>query len=174
MSSRLSAILASAFAFCGLFATTAQATDFKTGPVIESFGKVSEVEGRTVIPEGSIFKVAFDISGAAEVGQLNRQFETAARFLNMHGRAGVPEENIHLALVIHGSASKDLLNTDGNPNAPMIAELIKHDVKFILCGQTAAHRDITPDDLLPGVTISLSAMTAHALLQQDGYTLNPF
>jgi len=27
---------------------------------------------------------------------------------------------------------------------------------------------------LPGVTMALSAMTAHALLQQDGYTLNPF
>ena len=34
--------------------------------------------------------------------------------------------------------------------------------------------DITGGDLLPGVEMSLSAMTAHALLQQDGYTLNPF
>jgi hypothetical protein len=35
-------------------------------------------------------------------------------------------------------------------------------------------RDIAPEDLLPGVTIGLSAMSTHALLQQQGYTLNPF
>jgi len=28
--------------------------------------------------------------------------------------------------------------------------------------------------LAPGVEMTLSAMTAHALLQQDGYTMNPF
>ena len=33
---------------------------------------------------------------------------------------------------------------------------------------------ITPDDLIPGVEMSLSAMTAHALLQQNGFTVNPF
>ena len=33
---------------------------------------------------------------------------------------------------------------------------------------------VTNDDLLPGVELALSAMTMHALLQQKGYTLNPF
>jgi len=47
-------------------------------------------------------------------------------------------------------------------------------VRVILCGQTAAYYDISNDDLLPGVEMALSAMTAHALLQQEGYTLNPF
>ncbi|HCE21170.1 MAG TPA: hypothetical protein DF282_01490, partial [Hyphomonas sp.] len=50
----------------------------------------------------------------------------------------------------------------------------KHRVRIILCGQTAAYRDIEKSDLLPGVEIALSAMTAHAKLQQDGYSLNPF
>ncbi|VVS99449.1 hypothetical protein ERY430_40383 [Erythrobacter sp. EC-HK427] len=30
------------------------------------------------------------------------------------------------------------------------------------------------DDLIEGVEMALSAMTAHALLQQQGYTINPF
>jgi len=34
--------------------------------------------------------------------------------------------------------------------------------------------DVGKDDLLPGVERVLSAMTLHALLQQQGYTLNPF
>jgi len=34
--------------------------------------------------------------------------------------------------------------------------------------------DIREADLLPGITMAPSAITAHALLQQQGYTLNPF
>jgi hypothetical protein len=37
-----------------------------------------------------------------------------------------------------------------------------------------ANAGIEPDSLLPGVRLSLSAMTTFALLQQDGYTVNPF
>jgi hypothetical protein len=33
--------------------------------------------------------------------------------------------------------------------------------------------DIDQEDLLPGVRVALSAMTANALLQQNGYTFNP-
>ncbi|MEE2877945.1 MAG: DsrE family protein, partial [Pseudomonadota bacterium] len=43
-----------------------------------------------------------------------------------------------------------------------------------LCGQTAAAREIEKDDLIPGVQIALSAMTAHAVLANQGYSLNPF
>ena len=33
---------------------------------------------------------------------------------------------------------------------------------------------VANEDLLPGIEVGLSAMTAHALLQQQGYTVNPF
>ena len=47
-------------------------------------------------------------------------------------------------------------------------------VSTIVCGQSAACYGVKTDDLLPGVEMAVSAMTAHALLQQQGYTLNPF
>ncbi len=47
-------------------------------------------------------------------------------------------------------------------------------MQFVQCGQSAASNHIANADLLPGVKMSLSAMTAQALLQQSGYTLNPF
>ena len=47
-------------------------------------------------------------------------------------------------------------------------------MRFILCGQSAAAYGITPENLIPGVEMALSAMTAFALLQQNGYTVNPF
>ena len=41
-------------------------------------------------------------------------------------------------------------------------------------GRPPTYRDMTAEDLLSGVEVALSAMTAHAQLQADGYTINPF
>ena len=151
--------------------------DFQTGPVIAGFGPVADVPGVMLGPDTHL-KVSFDIADAAEPGQISRRLESAARFINMHAAAGVTVDNIDVAIVVHGGAAMDLVNAEryggDNANAPLIAALIDAGVSIQLCGQTAAYRDIDADDLLPGVTMSLSAMTAHALLQQDGYTLNPF
>ncbi len=163
----------------------AQATpqSMTTGPVF-SFGPVAEVDSDMSIPADAEFKVVFDLAEAAPSGQVNRGLVTLARFYNMHVRAGVPEERIHLAVVVHGAAGGDLLNKQAyaarnedspeNANAPIIAALLDKGVRVILCGQSAAAMGIAKDALLPGVEMALSAMTAHALLQQQGYTLNPF
>ena len=151
--------------------------DFKTGPIIEEFGAAAKVADER-LSSTTQFKVAYDLVQAAEPGQVSRRLETAARFLNMHGAAGVPAKNMKLAIVVHGGAHRDLLATTAeggeNPNADLIAALVAAGVSIELCGQTAAYYGVSQQDLLPGVALSLSAMTSHALLQQEGYTLNPF
>lgn len=158
-------------------AACADETRFNKGPAIEDFGAVASVED-VRIDSGTQLKVAFDLAKAAEPGSTNRYLESAARFINMHAAAGVPTENIDVAVVVHGAAAMDLVTDERyggvNANAGLIEALIGTGVQIELCGQTAAFRDIAKTDLLPGVELSLSAMTAHALLQQDGYTLNPF
>jgi len=157
--------------------------DFKTGPVIEDFGPVAPMQDGWTLSPGTKFRVAFDAAKAAEPDALNRTLESAARFINMHTAAGIKPANIEIAVVVHGGAAFDLLNDEAfakardgstNASAPLIAALMKQNVRVILCGQTAAYRDITTETLLPGVEVDLSAMTAHAQLQQDGYTVNPF
>ncbi|MEZ5708388.1 MAG: DsrE family protein [Blastomonas sp.] len=161
----------------------AQNDSFSTGPLIEEFGPVANVDADMAIPANTKFHVAFDVSEGAKSGELSRSLVSVARFLNMHVRAGVPAENIRLAVVVHGKASQDLTvqsvyakSHDGatNANAPLIAALTRHGVRIILCGQSASAYGIDKEDLLPDVEMALSAMTAHALLQQQGYTLNPF
>lgn len=170
---------ACAFAAVLCFATAAQAgpSDFVPGPLIPEYGRIAAVEGAAPLPESARFKVAFDVSEAAAPGEVSRRLESAARFLNMHAAAGVRARNIRLAIVVHGAAARDLMReprpSEANANAGLIAALVAHGVDIYLCGQTAAYYDIEAGDLLPGVRLSLSAMTAHALLQQDGYTLNP-
>ena len=151
---------------------------FTDGPVIKGFAKTAPVpEAAKVSPETK-FKLAFDVAKRAEEGKTNRYMESAGRFINMHTKAGHPLENIEIVVVIHGKAAMDLVTDERyggtNANAPLIKQLVEAGVRFELCGQTAAYYDIAASDLLEGVDLSLSAMTSHALLQQQGFTLNPF
>jgi len=151
--------------------------DFSTGPIIEDFGPVADVPGAAALSPNTVFQVAFDTSTAADEGELNRTLVSAARFINMHGRAGIDPDNIHVAVVIHGRAVHDVADVEGGQlaaNAELIETLLANNVDIYVCGQSAAYYDVSSDDLLPGVTMAISAMSAHAVLQQSGYTLNPF
>lgn len=152
---------------------SAEESAFKTGPVIEAFGPHAPVLGAAAIPAGAVFKISFDTREKAADGEANRTLVSAARFINMHGAAGVDPESIELAVVIHGQAVKDV-TADAAANAPLIAALRDQNVRIIVCGQSAAYYGVAADDLAPGVEMALSAMTAHAQLQGAGYSLNPF
>lgn len=156
---------------------------FATGPVFEEFGPHAPVEADFAIPEDMDLFVAFDTAKPAEEGKINRTIESAARFVNMNVAAGVEPARVRAAVVVHGKASLDLLNDrawaakgreGANPTAAAILQLVDNGVRVILCGQSAAGHGIASDDLAPGVEMALSAMTAHAVLQRQGYTVNPF
>lgn len=159
----------------------AQLSTFKDGPLIKSYGRHASVENIN-LPASTKLKVAFDVAAAAEPGKINRRFDSLARFLNMHVAAGLSPENIELALVVHGKGAFDLLddptyeklNNQNNLNKALLNELIKNGVKVYLCGQTAKAYEISESQLVSGAKLHLSAMTAHAVLQQQGYTVNPF
>jgi len=174
-----------AFVASGFMAASAFAgpESFHAGTVITDYGQIATIETDKPLPRRLKLKVSFDAAKGAEPGEINRKFDSLARFINMHAEAGVPVKKIKLAMVVHGSASHDLTTGehygkkyDGaeNANEALIKALTDVGVRFYLCGQSAAYHDVDKSDLLPGVKMSLSAMTAHALLQQDGYTLNPF
>ncbi len=156
--------------------------DLAPGPVFENFGPVAAVAADFEIPNGVKLKHSFDVSKQADTGALNRTFVSAARFINMHARAGVPVKKINVAVVVHGSAVKDVTNAahygeavgGENVNTALIDALTSKGVRVIVCGQSAAYYEVGNEDLLPGVEMALSAMTAHAVLQGEGYTINPF
>jgi len=156
----------------------------RPGPVIESFGPVFDVDHPEFpTPLDREWRVVFDVSrGSDDPAGLNRRIETVARFLNMHVRAGVPLDRIHAVLVLHGDAGRDALRSDAyrerfevdNPNLELLAALREAGVRVVLCGQTAAGRGFPRDRLAPGVEVALSAMTALASLQSEGYALIAF
>jgi len=153
------------------------------GPVVPGFGRTFDVpEAALVPPKDHDLKVRFDVKEGAEPGAVNIQFDSVARFLNMHARSGAPRERAHAALVVHGTAGKDLLTNDeyrkrygqDNPNLKLLDELKAAGVRIYLCGQTSKGRNLPRASVSPAVDIALSAMVAHLVLDQDGYVLNPF
>ncbi|MEO1046336.1 MAG: DsrE family protein [Pseudomonadota bacterium] len=156
---------------------------FILGPVFEDFGPHAPVDSDVPLPADIQLAVAFDVAKSEEA-TLNRTLTSAARFINMHVANGVAPENIRVAVVVHGSAVFDMAvdaayarrwpDQASNTNAELIAALMQQGVEIIICGQSAAAQGLEKTELLPGVTMELSAMTAHARLQQAGYTLNPF
>ncbi|WP_062055238.1 DsrE family protein [Aquimarina longa] len=156
----------------------------KHGKIIHDFGKIYTVKNPDFKTNSEQnLKAVFDIGRTfKDSSKINPLFNTAARYLNMHFDAGVTLDKLNVVLVIHGSAANDILNNTAyktkynvtNPNTPLIEALVKQGVQLILCGQTAAHRNISKKDIHPEIKIALSAMTALVQLQNENYRLINF
>lgn len=179
---RPAACLALALALPG---AALQAQARSAGPVIRDFGAVFRVDDLDVpVETDRTYRVVFEVYDAPESpGELNPDINTLARFLNLHGGAGVPAERMELALVLHGPAAKAALGHRGyrerygtdNPNLPLLEALARAGADLYLCGQSAASRGLLPkEDLADPVQLALSAMTMLVTLQDDGYELIAF
>ncbi len=154
------------------------------GPVINGFGEAWDIPEATYRADTSgTFRAVIDVMNSPEdKTQVNPWMETAARFLNMHARAGVPVEQLKVALVVHNKASTDLLDNAHyearfgvpNPNAALLRELMEAGAEVIFCGQSSRARKVPIENTLAGVKLSLSAMTALIQLQDAGYRLIKF
>jgi intracellular sulfur oxidation DsrE/DsrF family protein len=154
------------------------------GPVILAGGAHAPVPNITfAAPVDLDYKVVWDIRvGAAKPADLNELFHVPARFMNQTAALGISRSRVQLAVVVHGGAGEDLLMNDeyrarkgvDNPNLALLEEMSRAGIKVILCGQTAANRKMPREKLLPFVLVAPSAALAHAALQRQGYTTNPF
>jgi intracellular sulfur oxidation DsrE/DsrF family protein len=156
-----------------------------SGPVIQSTGMSIKVDDPTfVVPDGHVMKAVFEINaGGGDTVRVNDQLNNVARFYNVNVRHGLPESRVQAAAVFHGSGWPALL-TDAafaarfggkpNPSRKLAEELMQHGAQLVLCGQTAGARGIRREELLPGVKVAISAMTAIQVLQASGYTFNPW
>jgi intracellular sulfur oxidation DsrE/DsrF family protein len=155
-----------------------------TGPVITDYGAAWEVPEATYATDTSeTFKAVFDVMNSPEdPTQVNPWIETAARFLNMHARAGVDPRQLKAALIVHNKASTDLLENAeykrrfgvDNPNGELLQALMESGAQVIFCGQSSFARQVPITQTVAGVQLSLSAMTALIQLQNQGYQLIKF
>lgn len=182
-------MVASAFQLSALTVARAQASPIPgqqpNGPVIQSTGMSIKVDNPTfTVPENHVFKSVFEINaGGGDTAKVNEQLITVARFYNLHVRHGYALKNVHGAAVVHGSGWPALLTDSAfaaryggkpNPSRRLVEELVQNGAVIVLCGQTAGSRGIRREELLPGVKVAVSAMTALTALQDDGYRFIPW
>jgi intracellular sulfur oxidation DsrE/DsrF family protein len=156
----------------------------QSGPIILRGGKHYTVTNPTfTAPTDQTYKIAWDMKVAsAKPDSMNAALDVPARFLNQSAALGIPRANVQAAIVVHGTAGEELLSNAeyrarkgvDNPNIALLEELSKAGVQIILCGQTMGSRKMARDQILPFVKISPSAVWAHAVLQKQGFTTNPF
>jgi intracellular sulfur oxidation DsrE/DsrF family protein len=150
--------------------------------LIEGYGDFKQVKDTDFITPKKL-KVVFDVYISNEENDgVNKGINTVARFLNMHYDAGVKLKNIKAALVIHGSAGKDILThtaydkryITNNPNLELLQKLHDAGVNIIVCGQTIEFKGYKRNEIIDFITVSLSAITALVSLQAQGYQIINF
>jgi intracellular sulfur oxidation DsrE/DsrF family protein len=152
-----------------------------TFPGVSGYGDIAALPEAAHQPRKGA-KVVFDITADAKPGDVNKGLEKTARLLNLYAGAGLAEREIKVTVVLHGEATKAVLNDkayagrfDGkeNPNLPLIRELRKAGVEVFVCGQALNSKKYQADEVAPEATVALSAMTVLINKQAEGYVLIP-
>jgi len=147
-------------------------------PIISKYGGVV-VRPQAVEQPKAGAKVVLDATMDAKPGDLNKVFERVARLLNLYGAAGLKASDIKITLVLHGDATKTVLNDkafhsrfkiEKNPNLALIRELQKVGVEVLVCGQALNSKGFPDLEVADGIPIATSALTAVINKQLDGYT----
>lgn len=162
--------------------TGVYAQAFSNGPVIENFGPAVDVPETFNLVPGRKYRVLFDsAAGSKNQHALNRRLESAARFVNMHARAGIDPEDLAIEIVTHGGTTWDVLSDAAyrkrfgrdNPNTALLRALAEAGVVIRQCGQSAAANGVAADELAAPVSMAVSAMTVVVRRQAEGWVLLP-
>ena len=166
----------------GTNASAESSADSRQIPAI-SYGKIANLPDAAVPlnPEHS-YKLLFNISqGGQTPADLIPGAVRAARFLNLARAAGVPRENVQLAIVIYGPPSQSVLKQEvfrerfqaDNQNLALFAELREAGVEIFVCGQALAQLKLQQDWVTDDVDVAVAAMTVVAEYQLRGYHVMP-
>lgn len=133
-------------------------------------------------PTDGVWKQTFD-STDGRPGTVNSELRAALYVYSMLEEQGIDPQQIHVAVVVHGTATFDFLTDERyrahygnieNPNAAVVEEFIARGGEVWMSGFGLEFRQISTDDLLPDVGITPAGLIAHAELARQGYVLNPF
>ena len=154
----------------------AQSQEKKT---IADFGKVFKIEKPDLLlQKNKIYKVVFDVfTDGKKKSKKNSAITTVARYIQMHLQQGVPKQNLKVALVLHGAATKNALNDESylekygkkNPNSALLHALKQANVDIFVCGQSLYAKGYKEANTSKEVQVSLSALTALVHFQSEGY-----
>lgn len=150
-----------------------------TEAIIQKAGASPDVAAPTFpAPKNLEYKVSWDVTvGPKSPEEAVEGFNVAANFLRMADANGVSRKQVHLALIVHGTATQSLLTNEAykaatgkdNANVAVLTALNDAGVQIIVCGVALINRKVPRDKLLPFVKVATSATMARAILHAQGY-----
>lgn len=153
-------------------------------PIIKSYGGIYPIGNATVLPDpDEVYNIVVEIKSCEEdASKINSALINIARLLNLHALGGVKKENLHVVAIVHGPATTSIMNESSykkrfkvsNPNSGLIKELLGADVRIIICGQSMLARNVSEGNLIEGIEISISMLTAYTTFQLQGYAALTF
>lgn len=147
------------------------------------YSGIIPIKDPTEVPDPNLkYKILFELitnNPDSTSKEINAGLNEIARVINLHTASGIPAKNIMPVIVVHGPALQALKNNEAyqkkykieNPNINLINDLSKYGAKFIACGQAMTFFDVTKEELLPVVKVSLTAKTVITGYQLQGYVL---
>ena len=146
---------------------------------IAEYGKVFSIDKPDLLlKKDKVYKVIFDVfKDSKKKSKKNPSIVTVARYIQMHTQQGVPVDNLKIALVLHGAATKNALNNSSyqnkygkdNPNLALLSALKQANVDIFVCGQSLYAKGLNETNTSKSVQVSLSALTALVHFQSEGY-----
>lgn len=158
---------------------TVEPTSSKGLPPIQGYGSIVPMPDATQQPRPGT-RLCLDVTTSGEWERVNPGLEKVARCFNIYASAGTKGTDAQFAVIIHGGALPSILHaekyrlqfgTDGNPNIDLLQKLHDAGVTIYVCGQAMAQKEWKKSDILPFIEVAVSAITANANHQLDGYLL---
>lgn len=148
--------------------------------VVPSAGVVPDVAGATDKPDPTrSYKFVFDVQSMADsANDISPALTGIGRLLNTYRGYGVPADHIQATAVFHGKTIvlvtrdetyRNRTGAKANPNVAILQQLLAGGVKLVVCGVSAREQNYVASDLLPSVTMNLSATITFMELQSRGY-----
>ena len=150
-------------------------------PTIEGHGSVVQLPQAAHQPRSGT-KLLVDVTAGGDPSKLNAAIEKVAKYVNIYAGAGAEPAEVQIAVVFHGDATLAVLNSDAyasnfkvktNPNLDLLHRLHESGVELYVCGQSLISKGSDPQDVAVFVDTAVSALTAVANLQADGYAYLP-
>ncbi|WP_395738725.1 DsrE family protein [Prosthecobacter sp.] len=128
-------------------------------------------------------RIVYQVTDDVAHDGVNKGLFYARKLINTYDKQGIAADQVHLHLVYHGTgiaavvndAARKRLGVDApNPNADILAELIRCGVQIELCENTMQQKGVKPAELMPGVKLVVGAFPRLVDLQLQGFAYIKF
>lgn len=171
--------------FCLLLFSFVLVAQEKVNPIIKEFGGIFEIPDAIEKPDPTLkYNIVIDVVSPSEnPKEINDALNNVARLINLHAVGGVPKENLHVVLAIHGGATFTTLDNEqyqqkygvDNPNLALLQALSESGVvDLFICGQSLIARKVDATKISPYVKKATSMLTTVTAYQLKGFAVLRF